>query len=196
LRIALHALEEVHLYAVYGELRFMFKDWIGLFQHITPALQALVPIIVSIASLVLSILVWREQRPRLRLSVMSDAVIISDNENLDENNLVILTVTNRGKEPTLLTAFMVYKMSSWWRRIFKKPDKEFYIPNPQPLGGPRNIPYELKPAHIWRGIYRRRVDIIENIHDGTYYIGVETSHRDKPYLKLVRKPKDTSPLSK
>jgi hypothetical protein len=58
----------------------------------------------------------------------------------------------------------------------------YIIPNPQ-LKGALNVPADLEPAKKWTGALRERLDILPDIHSGTYYTGVYASHRDKPLLE-------------
>lgn len=155
------------------------KDWIALYAAV-----------VSTTAFFLNFRSWHEGQPRLRLSLMVDAMAVGGGQETDEKNLIVLTVTNRGKEPTVITHMVVFRMSTWLRRLLRKPDHHMVVPHPYIQGQAPNIPYELKSANIWHGIARNREDVFGNIYDGTYYVGVYASHRNKPYLKRIKRSKN------
>jgi hypothetical protein len=73
-----------------------------------------------------------------------------------------------------------------------RPSKSYLIPNPQ-AGGTGTIPFTLDPGKHWMGIARRRQDIIPDIDNGKYYIGVYATNRDRPYLVRIPKPRSKLP---
>jgi hypothetical protein len=150
--------------------------------------------IVATSALLLNFRNWLEARPRLHLSLMSDGMTFGGDPQYEERNLIVLTVTNRGREATMITNMVLFKMDTWWRRWRKSPSQTYIIPNPQFKGCPHNIPADLEPAKKWTGALRERLDVIPDIHNGTYYTGVYASHRDKPYLKQIPKRKKKLPL--
>jgi hypothetical protein len=149
--------------------------------------------VVATSALLLNFRSWLDSRPRLHLSLMVDGMTIGGGSAFDEKDLTILTVTNRGKEPTMITNMVVFKMSSWYERWRIRPLKSYVIPNPQLKGYPHNIPSDLEPSKKWVGALRDRPDVLPHLHNGTYYVGVYASHRDRPYLKLIPKKKNKLP---
>lgn len=64
---------------------------------------ALYAAVVATSALLLNFRSWLDSRPRLHLSLMVDAEIIGSAGALDEKDLHVLTVTNRGRETTMIT---------------------------------------------------------------------------------------------
>lgn len=149
--------------------------------------------VVATSALLLNFRSWLDSRPRLHLSLMVDGVVIGGGEEQEEKDLLILSVTNRGGETTVITHMVILKMDSWYQRLRILPTKSFLVPNPQFKGHPPNIPSDLEPYRKWMGAARKRDDIFPDIHNGTYYIGVYASHRDRPYLKRIPNNKSKLP---
>jgi|SRR5215216_6978396 len=92
--------------------------------------------VVATSALLLNFRSWFEAGPRLHLSLMIDGMTIGGGPDLDEENLIILTVTNRGREPTMIVNMVLFKMESWYQRWAIRPLKNYVIPNPQIEGIP------------------------------------------------------------
>jgi hypothetical protein len=132
---------------------------------------------------------------RLKLSLIADGMTIGGGSDLDENDIVILSVTNRGDRPTVIQNMVLLEDGSWWQRFRKRPKRKFIIPNPELKGYPPNIPFDLKPSQSWTGVIRTRPDIIPNLYTGKFYAGICASHRNKPYLERIPKPKTSLQMS-
>src|SRR5687767_12101587 len=105
--------------------------------------------IVATSALLLNFRNWLEARLPLHLSLMTDGMTIGGDPDFEEKNLIILTVTNRGKEATMITHMVVFKMESWYQRWRIRPLASYIIPNPQLKGYPPNLPADLDPAKKW-----------------------------------------------
>ncbi|MGY4369221.1 hypothetical protein ACVW1A_005286 [Bradyrhizobium sp. LB1.3] len=149
--------------------------------------------IVGTAALILNFRAWFEKQVRLNLSLMADAVLIGGNQGEDEKGLMAVTVINRGGQTTTLTHLVILRFDNRWKRWRVRPSKSYFIPNPQ-VGGVGAIPFELEPGKKWMGAARSRPEVVTDVRDGTYYIGVYATHRDRPYL--VHIPEARSKLSK
>ena len=126
---------------------------------------------------------------RLHLSLIPDGLTIGAGPEIDENDLVILTVTNRGTAPTMITSMVLLEFPSYWQRLRLRPKKSAMIPNPQLKGYPPNTPSELFPAKNWTGVIRKKGPNVPDLATGTYYAGVYVSTRNRPYLRRIPKPK-------
>lgn len=162
------------------------------------ALLACYAAIVATAAFVLNVRSWYEKGVRLNLSLMPNAIMFTGPGEDAEKNLLALTVINRGGATTTLTHLVVLRFENTLGRLRDRPSKSFVIPNPQP-GPVPNIPFELDPGKKWMGIARRRLDVIPDIDDGKYFIGVYGTHRDRPHLIRIpeaksKLPPDTSEL--
>jgi hypothetical protein len=147
--------------------------------------------IVGTAALLLNFRTWFEKQVRLYLSVMPDAMMIGGPQDT-ERDLIALTIINRGGQMTTLTNLVVLRFEGRWKRWRVRPSKSYLIPNPQ-AGGTGTIPFTLDPGKHWMGIARRRQDIIPDIDNGKYYIGVYATNRDRPYLVRIPKPRSKLP---
>lgn len=151
------------------------------------AIVAAYAAIVATAAFALEIRRWFDAKPRLKLSLIADGMIIGGGDEFDEKDLVIVNVTNRGRIEILITNLTIHEMATWWDRLCKRDTKNYVVTNPQLKGYPRNIPGEVKPAHTWTGIVRDRPDVIPNLRNGIHYVGISTSHFDKPYFLRIPK---------
>jgi hypothetical protein len=131
---------------------------------------------------------------------------IGGGPEVDEEDLIILYVTNRGDAETMITNMGLFEIGSWWRlplfkitssmswwpwKIF--PEKNYLIPNPQLKGYPPNIPSALEPSKRWTGAIRPRPDVIPDMHTGNFYTGIYASNRERPYLVRIPKRRDKLP---
>lgn len=142
----------------------------------------------ALSSLLAAFQIWQHLHSgvRLKLSVMANGVLIGGSKGEDETDLVVLTVINRGTAPTQITNMVLLeKERSWWKPWRSETKRSFIIPNPQPKGYPSIIPFHLLPSKNWIGCFRRRDDIMSNVHLGRFYVGVHTTNRDRPYLIRV-----------
>ena len=124
---------------------------------------------------------------------------IGGGPDVDEKDIIILNVTNRGDGSTMVTNMVLLEMTSWWQRWRMRPTKSYVIPNPQLKGYPLNVPSDLEPSKRWTGVIRKRSDVIPDLHTGNFYAGNYCSHRNQPYLKRIPKtrtklPRDTKQL--
>lgn len=157
------------------------ENWIAIYAAI-----------VGTAALILNFRAWFEKRVRLNLSLMADAVLIGGDRAEDEKGLMAVTVINRGGQTTTLTHLVVLRFDNHWKRWRVRPTKSYFIPNPQ-VAGTGTMPFELEPGKKWLGAARSRPDVVTDVRDGTYYIGVYATHRDRPYLIHIPKPRSKLP---
>jgi hypothetical protein len=155
-------------------------------------LIAIYAAIVGTAALILNFRAWFEKRVRLNLSLMPDAVLIGGDRGEDEKGLMVVTVVNRGGQTTTLTNLVVLRFDNRWKRWWVRPAKSYVIPNPQ-VGGTGSLPFELDPGKKWTGAARSRPDVISDVRDGKYCFGIYATHRDRPYLIHIPKPRPKLP---
>ncbi len=158
------------------------KAWIAVYAAI-----------VATGALFLNIRTWFESGPRLKVTITPDGMVIGAGPQFDEQDIVIATVTNLGKTPILITNLLIWEMPTWWVRLHRKPTRTFVVTNPQFRGHQANLPFLLEQARIWHGVARRRDDVIPNLLNGNFFIGVSTSHRKRPILRRIMNPAKSSP---
>jgi hypothetical protein len=156
--------------------------------------------IIGTSAFFLNLKSWWDSGVKLSLSIMADGMTIGAGPAFDEQDLIILTVTNRGDAPTVITNMIVFEILSPLQRWRIRPAKSYVITNPQLKGYPLNVPSDLEPSKRWTGAIRKRDDLGIDLHDGRHYTGVYTSSRDRPYLIRIPKkstatlPEGTTPL--
>jgi hypothetical protein len=149
--------------------------------------------IIGTSAFFLNLKSWWDSGPKLKLSLIPDGIIIGGGSEMDEKDLIILNVTNRGAAATMITTMVLFEMSTWWQRLRRRPRKSYVIPNPQVKGYPLNVPSDLEPSKRWTGLIRSRPDLKVDPRDGNHYVGIYVSHRDRPYLMRIPKAKDKLP---
>jgi len=162
------------------------NDW-------TPqAVIAIYAAIISTVAITIQVRNYFASGVRLHLSLISDGVVIGGGPEFDEKDLIILTVTNRGTAPTMITNMTVLEYKSFWQRVRNKSSQRAVIPNPQLKGYPPNTPSELPPAKNWTGVIRKKGPDVANLTTGVWYVGVSANTRNRPYLTRIPKLKDKS----
>jgi hypothetical protein len=156
-------------------------------------LVAIYGAVIGTSALLLNLRMWFDSGVKLNLNLIPDGVTLGGSPEFEERDLVLLTVTNRGDAPTVITNMVLFEMTWAWRRWRMRPSKSYVIPNPQLKGYPPNVPADLQPSKSWRGAIRKRPDMGINLHDGRHYTGVYASHRDRPYLVRIPKKKTQLP---
>jgi hypothetical protein len=150
--------------------------------------------ILSTGGLFLGIRRWFEAGPRLRFTIMPDGMTFGGSPQFDEKDLIVVTVTNRGEASTMITNLLLFEIENWVQRLRRKSKRSFVISNPQPKGYPPNIPHVLEPGRFWTGAIRQRNDIVPDFRTGTFYVGISTTHCDRPYLRRIPKRKKRDKL--
>jgi hypothetical protein len=145
--------------------------------------------ILSTGGLFLGVRRWFESGPRLMIDLIPDGITIGGGPDTDEKDLVIVMATNRGEAATMITNLLLFEFETRIQRFRNRAKRSFVIPNPQLKGYPPNLPHVLEPGRFWTGAIRQRKDIIQDIHTGNFYIGISTTHCDRPHLKRIPKRK-------
>jgi hypothetical protein len=148
--------------------------------------------IIGTSAFFLNFKQWFDSGVKLKLTLIPDGATIGAGPDFDEQDLVMLTVTNRGDASTVITNMILFEMKYPWQRWRVRPIKSYVIANPQLKGYPPNVPSNLEPSKQWTGAIRKRGDMRLDLYDGHHYTGVYTSNRDRPYL--IRIPKMVSKL--
>jgi hypothetical protein len=143
--------------------------------------------IVSTGVLAVQIRRWLEAGPRLRVTLTPDGMIIGGGPDHDEKDLIIVTVTNRGEAPTMITNLLVFEYVNRLQRMRRRPKRSMVITNPQLKGYPTNTPSVLEPGRFWTGAIRPRDDIVKDFRTGNFYVGVSSTHFNGPLLRRIPK---------
>ena len=153
---------------------------------------ALGTVATAYAAVVATAAFWLEvrrslkERPKLDISLMPDAVLIAD--EIDERFLVV-NVVNVGGTSTTIDGLSLVEFTTFARRWLRRPNRSFFVRQPQPKGYPINVPSELKPNQRWTGIVSKRSTEVDT-ETGLFYVQIATSHSKRTSLKHIpQKPK-------
>ena len=136
---------------------------------------AIIALVISSGGLFIQIRNWFASKPRLFLSVMPEALSIPDD---GRGTRIVLTVTNRGGAPTMLTHMVAFTYENWWRRWRNKPNGSFIVKAD-------SIPARVEPFGIWVGQAIYTNELRQKMKEGKLYVGVKGSRSDKIYRARV-----------
>ena len=145
---------------------------------------ALYAAVVSTVSLTLSARKWLITGPRLMLSVMSRGKTIGGAIQ-DDNEYVVLTVTNRGDLATTLTMMAAFRYRSIIHRWRRRPFWAAIVSNPAITGG-QSTPYLISPGDRWMGMAKYDDKLLEIAKSGKLFIAIHASHSNRPFVRKVR----------
>ena len=139
-------------------------------------------LMLSGAALALEVRRWFEDKPRLRLDLIEDMAMVYGDDGRPK---LALRATNIGRVPTTVTNLLVHTAGPCWDRIRGKWAMTAVVMR-QPVG--KEPPVEIGVNKTWTGsvVYNERMTA--DRQKGILYVGVQTTHRKKPYMIRV-KPK-------
>jgi hypothetical protein len=138
----------------------------------TPEWVSIIALTISSGGFALQARSWLMSGPRLRLSVVSDAVSVPGD---DKKGSVALTVINRGTEPAVLTLVVAFIFSSRWRRLRRHPDKAC-------LFTAAEVPAKLEINGTWTGAMAYDEDVLRARAAGHLYVSVVATHSNRDLL--------------
>lgn len=144
---------------------------------------ATLALMVSCFTLALELKRWFDAGPKLKLSVMGDAVVIPDD---DGEQKLLLTVVNRGDTPTTITHMIVFTFTNRWKYLRKRPATSGLV-NSTLMA----IPVEVGINKTFMGMMRYDEKLMKARKAGHLYIGVHATHSNKPFLIRVPRPVST-----
>jgi hypothetical protein len=121
---------------------------------------------------------WLFSGPRLRLTVMADAISFPRQKN-DAPHLALMVI-NRGDTPTVLTHMFGYVYKSRWSRWRGRKGVEFAWVVNSPT-----IPHELDVNRTWTGLMNYDQATSEGRAKGLLYVGVISAHSNREFLIRV-----------
>ena len=145
--------------------------------------------IVSTAALLLNFKSWFESGVRLHATLIPNGVVIGGDPSFDEKDLIIVTVTNRGRASTMITNLTLHRFDTVLQRLRNRPAANYVVANPQLKGYPQNVPSELEPGKRWTGAVRKRPEEIPDLESGRFYVSVSTTHKNQHLLKRIPRAK-------
>ena len=138
---------------------------------------AIVALAFSAAALALEVRRWFESRPRLRLSVMGDALLMPGDDGKARSALFVV---NRGSVPTVLNTMLVFRFKTAWHRFRRRPLMAAVVLNPG-----SNLPYELGTNKSWTGMLEHTDETKEARALGQLYLGVAATHSSRQFFVRV-----------
>lgn len=143
---------------------------------------------VSASALALEIRRWVESGPNLYISIMSDAQVVPGDDGKPK---MLISVTNRGATPTMITHCVLFIYRTPLHRIAGKSMWQGIVPRPQTnMGAGQQLPYRLEVNDTWQGVAYYDDNVMKARRRGRLYAGVCASHRDGTFLKRVPKKKN------
>lgn len=139
--------------------------------------------IVATGALFLEVRRWFETGPRIKLNVMSEAIVIGGGES-DENTYLAITVTNAGTSSTTVTHMLLKEYNNWWAKLRRRSSFSGLVPRAAPVGG-RELPAKLDVGDIWHGQATYNEDLARKALGGKLWVGVACSHSRKDVMRRV-----------
>jgi hypothetical protein len=149
---------------------------------------AIIALIISTAGFMLQFLRWLDEGPKLKLSVMADAVFIPAR---DDRDMLALTVINRGSVSTVITHMIAFTYDSRWKRLRNKASMSAIVNSTlQPIPSPLGVNEKFMGSMAYDDRTRKARA------DGRLYVGVVASHTNKEFLIHVPPAKSKQDLKK
>ena len=73
--------------------------------------------IIGTSAFLLNLKTWFDSGVKIKLRLIPEGMTIGGGPELDETDLVLLYVTNRGDAPTMVTNMVLFEIPSWWRLL-------------------------------------------------------------------------------
>ncbi|MFB2563466.1 hypothetical protein [Rhizobium sp. IMFF44] len=138
---------------------------------------AIIALIISTAAFVLQLKRWFDEGPKLRLSLMADAIFVPMD---DKRPKLVLTVINRGSAPTLITHMIAFTFDSRWKRLLNKPSMTGVVNSTL-----QRVPSEIGVNQTFMGSMVYDEKLTKARAEGRLYVGVIASHSNKNFLIKV-----------
>jgi hypothetical protein len=147
---------------------------------------AIAALVISSGVLLLEIRRWTESGVRLRLTVVSDAILIPGDDGFSK---LSLWVVNYGSKPTTVTNFAIHAFKSPFHRLIRR--AEFSAVLSKPAYSP--IPARLDVGEQWHNQLHYDLQTWDYREHEKLFVGVFTTNRRRAYLTKVPKPKNKTP---
>jgi hypothetical protein len=144
--------------------------------------------IVATAALALEIRRWFESGVRLRLSVMTDSIMVGGSLPRSKDKYIGLSVNNIGEAATTVTHMVLYKYKGWWQRLRRRPDITAIVASPTAHSG-QAFPFFLESGKYFHGLALQSDEVCEWMSEGWLYVGIIGTHSSDPILAKVRRPR-------
>jgi hypothetical protein len=139
--------------------------------------------VVATAVAVWDVVKWKMQGPNLEVEVQSGMKLYG-NGAPDENDYVVMRVTNRGDRPTTITnmAYLLYRDDFVARWSRNSSSFAAIVPNPSQA---QPLPFVLPPGAQWVGMGLEDAEIKQMAASGCLMCAVYHSHTNKPIMRQV-----------
>ncbi len=142
---------------------------------------AVLALVISSGGLFIQIRSWMTSKPRLLLSTMAEAESVPKD---GKGTRAVVTVTNRGSVPTMLTHMVAYTYDNRWKYWRGKPSIMGIVTS-------TDIPAKLEPNAYWLGQMSYTPELRQTMKQGKLYLGVIATHSNKIFLARVIPPSDS-----
>ena len=101
-----------------------------------------------------------------------------------EKRWIMVTVSNRGDQPTTLTHLGTVGFPSIVARLRDRPDPSYIVPQTEG----QTLPHVLEPGGRWVGLFADE-KLFAWIDGGDAFVQVSAIHRDRPFYRRIPKPR-------
>jgi len=133
--------------------------------------------VVATSVLIWDFYKWKTSGAKIRLLVQSRMKMFGD-PSLEDDTFVMFKVTNIGSRPTTITTVGFRYYENWWRKIRKKENLTFIVPNP--ALNHQQLPYVLDVGQEWMGGTKQTKDIEKYANEGYLIAEIYDSVHEKP----------------
>lgn len=146
---------------------------------------ALYAAVVGTLSLLGTLYLWWTRGPSLVGRIAPNMVGFGflENDRTKDKIYVVVTVENRGTEPTTITSLALIGYSSIWKQFRRRPSFGAVV-NPSVPGYP--LPGPLAVGHEWKGAVIQNDELVAKSHTLRLFVVIAHSFSDKPFLIRVQ----------
>lgn len=124
---------------------------------------------------------WASDGPKLRVSVVSDMLLVGG--DAAERKFIRVSVANTGSKSTTLTTLGLFAFKNRWEKFRRRPTDAFVV---NLIHFNRHeLPFQLQTGVQWDGCLAQENDLVTLASKRDLYLVVHFSHSDKPLLKQI-----------
>lgn len=138
--------------------------------------------VIATLILVWDIIKWKKTGTKLRLSVSSGMKVANDPE-LEEDDFIMIIVTNVGDRPTTITQVALKFYNNRWRNLINRPTQQFIIPTFALKEKP--LPHVLGVGLEWMELFKQDLEIEEMARTGILVCSVSDAVSTKRHEQRI-----------
>lgn len=150
--------------------------WIG-------AITGSIGTVTGISGLLWDYYKWKNQRPKLKVTVLPHMVVHQPGSPLHEQKCILVKVSNIGQRKTTITTLALQFYETETDRQEKKAAFEGLVPNPGPGFG--RLPHILDAGEQWTGMLEYDEKLIKMAKTGFLYCSIFHTLSEEPTMERV-----------